>query len=145
MSRPRLLTLVWDKARRWNESIAPRSPLWPEYSYAAFMVAFGASLLNPTDAFTLSANYAVLARFATEIGWGYFFVTYGAAWFGIVASHNLTLRRGVAIAGAFLLAWLSLSVILSNSASTIGFPFGVVACSAAYCAARLVAPWTQRQ
>ena len=139
------MTQAWARIRRWSQTPAPRSPLWPEYTYAAFMVAFGASLLNPTDAFTLSANYAVLARFATEIGWGYFFVAYGAAWFGIVASHNLTLRRGAAIAGAFLLLWLSLSVILSNSASTIGFPFGVVACSAAYCAARLVVPWTQRQ
>ena len=139
------MTQVWARIRRWAEHPAPRSPLWPEYTYAAFMVAFGASLLNPSEAFSLSANYAVLAKFATEIGWGYFFVTYGVVWFGIVASHNLTLRRGVSIAGAFLLVWLSLSIILSNPISTIGLPFGVVALSAAYCAGRLVVPWTQRQ
>jgi len=135
---------VGEWIRQWGKYAAPRGPLWPEYSYAAFAFAFGLSLLQPTDAFALSTNYAVLSRFATEIGWGYFFVVFGTVWFGIVATHNLTLRRGVAVIGAFLLAWLSLSVILSNPLSTIGLPFGSVALAAAYCAARLVVPWTPR-
>ena len=135
---------VWGWVRRWAGEHAPRSPLFPECSYAAFMVAFGLSLLGPTDSFTLSSNYAVLAKFATEIGWGYFFTIFGLVWFGIVATHNLTLRRAVAIVGALFLSWLSLSVILSNPLSTIGLPFGSVALAAAYCAARLVVPWTIR-
>ena len=135
---------VWVWVYKWVSASAPRSPIWPEYSYAAFMFAFGLSLLGPTDSFTLSSNYAVLAKFATEIGWGYFFTIFGLVWFGIVATHNLTLRRAVAIVGALFLSWLSLSVILSNPLSTIGLPFGSVALAASYCAARLVVPWTPR-
>lgn len=130
--------------RQWGKTFAPRSPLWPEYSYACFLIAFGISLLNPSDAFALSANYAVLSRIAGEAAWGQFFATFGVIWFAVVASHNLTLRRGAGILGAFILAWLSLSILLSNPLSTIGLPIGSVALAAAYCAARLVVPWTPR-
>lgn len=127
--------------RNWKQDIAPRSPLWPEYTYAAFMISFGMSLLLPNEAFGLTVNYAVLSRIATETAWGQFFVGFGGGWFAIVATHNLNARRFVAAIGAFILAWLSLSVIFSNPLSTIGLPFGVVALSAAYAAGRLIVPW----
>lgn len=130
--------------RQLGKTFAPRSPLWPEYSYAAFIFAFGISLLGPSDAFALSANYAVLSRIANESAWGQFFVGFGLIWFAVVASHDLNLRRIMAISGAFILAWLSLSIVLSNSVSTVGLPIASVALAAAYCAARLVVPWTIR-
>jgi len=143
MSRPRLLTQVWDSIRRWLRIPAPRSPLWPEYSYASFMLAFGVSLMLPTDAFTLSVNYVVLSRIAPEHVWGWFFIVYGALWLLAVATHNLRLRRAAAAPGALVITWLSVSVLLSNPLSTTALPFGSVALAASYCAARLVVPWTQ--
>lgn len=137
-------TQVWARVRRWSSTVAPRSPLFPEYSYAFFMVAFGVSLLLPNEAFTLSVNYAVLSKIMSEVYWGAWFVLFGLGWASAVATHNLTARRILGGFGALTLVWLAASVILSNPLSTIGLPFAVVACSSAYCAARLVIPWTQR-
>ncbi len=135
---------VWAKVRRWALTEAPRSPLFPEYSYAAFSAAFGLSLLNPAAAFALSTNYAIMARIAPEESWGWAFLACGLAWAAVVATHQLALRRVFSIMGCLILTWLSLVVMLSNPNSTTGLPFVVVALSSAYSAGRLIIPWTHK-
>ena len=120
-----------------------RGMLWAEVMFASILIAWGFSFLRPSAAFTLSPNYSALAALGPENDWGIALTLYGTIWLAIIGLNMRRPRYIAGIGGGALLAWIGVSIFLSNPESTWAAPTSVLGIFAVYSAVRQVTLWTR--
>lgn len=107
-----------------------------EIVIAAIWMSFGAVFLYPTDSFSNSTAYRVIALVASEEVWGVLFLLFGAALLVAALSGNRGIRRTamfsalVAMLGFDVTFWMS---SITSAAST----YAVICVASLWCYLRL--------